>query len=201
MLPATREGFSCGMADPPWKFDDRGSRVAPDQKHYGTMTLEEICDMPVRSLFQDRAYLGLWVPSALLFTHGPRVLDAWGFKYSGANLIWVKIGESDKLQIGMGHHLRAAHEVALIGKRGKITARDRGVPSVIFAPRREHSRKPPEAGDALERISPFGDRIEIFARETRPGWLCWGNEIPERESWAAFRQPAPMRAATGGQTK
>lgn len=81
-----------------------------------------------------------------------------------------------RVRIGMGRQVRNAHEVCLIGVRGRPAQLDKGVPSVIFAPRQEHSTKPEEFYRHVERLSP-GPFAELFARRERAGWECYGDEL------------------------
>src|SRR3989454_12745377 len=84
--------FSTILADPPWQFQNRTGKMAPEHKRlsrYRTMTLDEIHGLPVADLAATPAHLYLWVPNALLL-EGLRVMDAWGFQYK-TNLVWHKV--------------------------------------------------------------------------------------------------------------
>src|SRR5882757_529451 len=84
--------FATIVADPPWQFQNRTGKVAPEHRRlsrYSTMTLDDICGLPVEGVAADTAHLYLWVPNALL-PDGLRVMEAWGFQYK-SNLIWHKI--------------------------------------------------------------------------------------------------------------
>lgn len=181
-LPYTPGGFGTIVADPPWRFSDQGSRAAPS---YSTLALQDIVHMPIESIAAERAHLYLWVPSALL-RGGLAVVQAWGFRMV-ATMVWVKMGQGGAVQIGMGHYVRNAHELVLIGERGGLTASARDVPSVFFAPRTEHSAKPAVFFDLVARMSP-PPRLELFARTPRAGWLAWGNEVTTDAARAAFRE-------------
>jgi N6-adenosine-specific RNA methylase IME4 len=102
-------------------------------------------------------------------------MKAWGF-VPNTGAVWVK--ESD----GMGYWFRNRHELLLLGVKGKPPAPlpQNRPSSVIFAQRREHSRKPDEVYEMLENMFPNFKKIELFARPTnpRPGWTYWGNEVP-----------------------
>jgi N6-adenosine-specific RNA methylase IME4 len=101
-----------------------------------------------------------------------KVIRAWGFTYK-TNAVWAK----DK--IGLGYYFRTKHETLLLATKGNINApkpADRP-PSVIEAPRRRHSQKPNEVYEAIEQMYPDLSKLELFARNTRPGWFSWGNEI------------------------
>jgi N6-adenosine-specific RNA methylase IME4 len=169
------------LADPPWRYDFSMTSTRAIEAHYPTLTLEQVCALPVTEIAASSAILFLWVPSPIL-KQGFEVIEAWGFEYC-AGAVWRK----DK--IGEGFYFRSQHEHLLVGKRGDIpppppSARP---PSIFDAPRREHSRKPDEAYVLIERMYPELPKIELFARQQRPGWDCWGNEVPPpqeaRESW------------------
>jgi N6-adenosine-specific RNA methylase IME4 len=113
--------FSTVLADPPWRFQNRTGKMAPEHRRlnrYGTMSLEEIMALPVEQKLKDTAHLYLWVPNALL-PDGMKVLEAWGFEYK-SNIIWHKIrkdGGPDGR--GVGFYFRNVTEMVLFGVRGK----------------------------------------------------------------------------------
>jgi N6-adenosine-specific RNA methylase IME4 len=175
--------FSTILADPPWQFQNRTGKVAPEHRRlsrYETMTLDEICALPVSMVAGDTAHLYLWVPNALL-PEGLRVMEAWGFKYK-SNIVWHKVrkdGGSDGR--GVGFYFRNVTEVLLFGVRGKnarTLAPGRSQVNLLATRKREHSRKPDEIFPIIEACSP-GPHLELFARGTRPGWALWGNQADE----------------------
>src|SRR5690349_7980297 len=141
--------FSTILADPPWQFQNRTGKVAPEHKRlsrYGTMTLNEICELPVKEIAAEPSHLYLWVPNALL-PDGLKVMQEWGFKYV-SNIVWEKIrkdGQPDGR--GVGFYFRNVTELLLFGVRGK-NARTlppgRSQVNIIRSRKREHSRKPDE---------------------------------------------------------
>lgn len=172
--------FGTILADPPWQFQNRTGKVAPEHKRltrYGTMTLEEICALPVAEISDDPAHLYLWVPNALL-PDGLRVMEEWGFRYV-SNIIWEKIrkdGGPDGR--GVGFYFRNVTEILLFGVRGKnarTLAPGRRQVNIIRSRKREHSRKPDEQYSIIEECS-WGPRIELFSRGKREGWTVWGNQ-------------------------
>ena len=175
--------FATVLADPPWQFQNRTGKMAPEHKRlsrYPTMTLQEIKDLPVEAIVKDTAHLYLWVPNALL-SEGLQVMEHWGFTYK-TNLIWYKIrkdGGPDRR--GVGFYFRNVTEMILFGVRGK-NARTlqpgRSQENIILSRKREHSRKPDEQYEIIESCS-WGPRIELFARGTRKGWFSWGNQADE----------------------
>lgn len=184
LLQATHgRRFGTILADPPWQFQNRTGKVAPEHKRlsrYGTMTLAEIKCLPVAYVARDTAHLYLWVPNALL-PEGLEVMREWGFQYK-SNLVWHKIrkdGGSDGR--GVGFYFRNVTELVLFGVRGK-NARTlppgRSQVNYMSSRKREHSRKPDEQYSIIEACS-SGPYIELFARGDRKGWFAWGNEADE----------------------
>ena len=172
--------FATIYADPPWRFQNRTGKVAPENKklnRYETMDLEAIKAMPVSQIAADKRHLYLWVPNALL-PEGLEVMKAWGFEYKG-NIVWEKVrkdGEPDGR--GVGFYFRNVTELLLFGIRGtnnRTLAPARSQVNLIRTMKREHSRKPDELIPIIENCSP-GPFIELFARGDRDGWAMWGNQ-------------------------
>lgn len=168
------------LADPPWQFANRTGKMAPEHKRlnrYATLSLDDICGLPVLEVVRDPAHLYLWVPNALL-AEGLQVMSAWGFTYK-TNIVWHKIrkdGGSDGR--GVGFYFRNVTEMLLFGVRGKnARTREAGRRQVnLMATRkREHSRKPDEQYAIIEACS-SGPYLELFARGERKGWISWGAE-------------------------
>ena len=184
--------FGTALADPPWQFINRTGKVAPEHRRlnrYDTMSVDEICELPVAEAMLGTAHLYLWVPNALL-PDGLRVLGAWGFSYK-SNIVWHKLrkdGGSDGR--GVGFYFRNVTELLLFGVRGK-NARTlqpgRTQVNYLGTRKREHSRKPDEQYDLIEGCSP-GPHLELFARGSRPGWTSWGNQAePDYEpTWKTY---------------
>ena len=195
--------FATILADPPWQFQNRTGKVAPEHRRlnrYGTMTLDAIKGLPVAGACADTAHLYLWVPNALL-PNGLSVLAAWGFEYK-ANVVWHKIrkdGGPDGR--GVGFYFRNTTELLLFGARGKnarTLAPGRRQVNIIKSRKREHSRKPDEAYALIESCSP-GPFLEIFARGTREHWSAWGdqaaNYAPTWDTYANHSQSGLQQAA------
>lgn len=172
--------YSTIYADPPWRFQNRTGKVAPENKkltRYETMDLESIKNMPVSQIAADKSHLYLWVPNALL-PEGLEVMKAWGFEYKG-NIVWEKVrkdGEPDGR--GVGFYFRNVTEILLFGVRGtnnRTLAPARSQVNLIRTQKREHSRKPDEIIPIIESCS-SGPFIELFARGDRAGWAMWGNQ-------------------------
>ena len=163
-------------ADPPWQFQNRTGKVAPEHKRlnrYPTMKLADIKNLPVNQIADEKSHLYLWVPNALL-PDGLEVMKAWGFEYK-TNLI-RKDGEPDGR--GVGFYFRNVTEILLFGIKGeKNRTLDSGRSQVnlIRSIKREHSRKPDEFISLIESCS-SGPYLELFARGNREKWDSWGNQ-------------------------
>jgi N6-adenosine-specific RNA methylase IME4 len=172
--------FSTILVDPPWRFQNRTGKMAPEHQRlnrYETMRLDDIQRMPVAAHADVPCHLYMWCPNALL-PEGLAVMDAWGFKYK-TNLVWYKIrrdGGPDGR--GVGFYFRNVTELILFGIRGSLRtlAAGRRQVNLIATRKREHSRKPAELYSLIEQCSP-GPYLEIFARESLRGWTSWGNEV------------------------
>lgn len=184
--------FNTILADPPWQFQNRTGKMAPEHKRlsrYETLRLDDIKSLPVADCLSDTAHLYLWVPNALL-PDGLAVLNAWGFTYK-TNMIWYKIrkdGGPDGR--GVGFYFRNVTEMILFGVKGK-NARTlqpgRSQVNIIPSRKREHSRKPDELYKIIEGCSP-GPFLELFARGARKGWSVWGDQSEEYDiGWDTYR--------------
>ena len=182
--------YKAVLADPPWKFltrSDKGLGKSPDM-HYNTMTIDEIKALPVRDLCAPDAVLFMWI----IDTHLELAFDvmrAWGFTYKTVGFYWAKTTKDGTgFPIGTGFWTRANPEHALqadldeqdaernlLATRGHPKRQDAGVPRLIVSPRREHSRKPDETHDRVERLV-TGPYLEMFSRTDRAGWDVWGDE-------------------------
>ena len=180
-----RGHYKAILADPPWGFKtwsgpekklaSRGT-VAP----YRTMEMDAIKALPVADLAADDCCLFMWfvwptLPDALA------VIEAWGFSYKTCAFAWIKADPyrlfalEEDVRMGLGYWTRANSEACLLATRGKPKRRDNTVRQGIIAPRREHSRKPDEIHGRIERLV-AGPYLELFGRQSRPGWDVWGNE-------------------------
>ena len=179
--------FDVLYADPPWRYDDRatsGERGVEFQ--YPTMTDGEICAVQPQRLMADDSVCLLWVTPPRLDS-GMRVLRAWGYEYVTIAFTWVKSPRGSdvcttealkKLHWGMGNHTRANCEHVLLGRRGRLKRVDAGVHSVVIAPVREHSQKPDEVRQRIERLyGPERRYVELFARDEVFGWTALGNDV------------------------
>jgi N6-adenosine-specific RNA methylase IME4 len=191
---AGRRKFGTVLADPPWQFQNKTGKVAPEHRRlsrYSTLTLADIKALPVAEISADVAHLYLWCPNALL-PEGLEVMQAWGFRYK-SNLVWHKIrkdGGSDGR--GVGFYFRNVTELVLFGVRGKgpkarTLAPGRRQVNLLATRKREHSRKPDELYEIIEACS-RGPYLELFARGVRKSWVPWGNQAGDdyRPDWPTY---------------
>jgi len=191
--------FSVVYADPPWPYYGSGTKDAAAGKHYGLMSLESICGLPVREVSGRSAALFLWatcprLPDALA------CMGAWGFHYRGVAYVWVKTARDGRPLGARGvppTFVKPVCELVLVGstcERGRplpiLTSAQR---QVVFAPVGRHSEKPAEVARRIEEL--FGDvpRLELFARMESPGWTCVGDEIDGRCVSEALKELAGRR--------
>jgi N6-adenosine-specific RNA methylase IME4 len=168
---ASGEAFATIYADPPWRYGNQATRASTDN-HYQTMTVEDIAAIPVAKVVEPKALLFLWTTNGFLF-ESKQVIDAWGFEFKSA-VVWVKP------QMGIGNYVRNAHEYLLICSRGgaRTAPAGRSQISWISAKRGKHSSKPAVFRDLVERLS-IPNRLEMFGRETVPGWTVFGNQVQQ----------------------
>lgn len=185
------------MADPPWHFKahtalkNANFHIRRDvEKHYAVMKLPEICALPVPDICAKDAHLFLWTTGPCL-RQAFEVIDAWGFKYSTTAFVWVKLKRAhghaqfrlvptntleSELHVGLGLTTRKNAEFCLLARRGSPRRIARNIREIILSPVREHSRKPDQAIDRIERYC-AGPYVDLFSRgQARPGWHQWGNE-------------------------
>lgn len=195
--------YSTILADPPWRFENRTGKMAPEHQRllrYPTMSLEEICEMPVANVAAANSHLYLWVPNALL-AEGLEVMRRWGFTYK-TNVVWFKVrkdGGPDGR--GVGFYFRNVTELVLFGVRGKnarTLAPGRSQVNFLATQKREHSRKPDEFYEIVESCSP-GPFLEMFARGARPGWDVWGNQATEEyfPDWPTYSNHSQAERING----
>lgn len=165
------------VCDPPWHYATRSPKGdgRSARKHYGTMSLDELKQLPVSQWAAPNCVLFMWACDPLL-PQALELIDAWGFSFSTVGFYWVKENKkSPGLFTGLGYWTRACPEQCLLATRGRPKRKAKDVRRVIMSPRREHSRKPDEVIERIERLVD-GPYLEMFARQTRPGWDAFGNE-------------------------
>jgi N6-adenosine-specific RNA methylase IME4 len=203
-----RGHFGAILADPPWHWKSWGVPVwngeyrkdgtkiksPPREIDYPTMSMDEIANLEVGKLAAEDCILFIWSIWALL----PQALEVtkrWGFIYKTCAFDWMKahagqldmLREDGDVQMGMGYWTRANTEPCLLATRGKPKRLNADVRQGIIEPRREHSRKPDCVHERIERLV-AGPYLELFARQRRPGWTCWGNET---DKFTPAPEPSP----------
>lgn len=188
-MATRRQPAGALIADPPWPYRDKAKNPSKKEggskhwggaeNHYGVLTISDIQRMELPDLADD-CWLFLW----RVHTHHDEALavaEAWGFgRRPVSEIVWVKQTiDRTRVRMGMGHTFRMAHEVCLVFKRGKPQRAHKGLPSVIEAPRLEHSRKPDLFYEHVDAFVGSVPRVELFARRQWKNWLCIGNEMPE----------------------
>jgi N6-adenosine-specific RNA methylase IME4 len=166
-LVAGGKRFGTIYADPPWRYDNQGTRSSTDN-HYRTMAFEDLTALPIKGLAADEAHLHLWATVGFV-EEALRLIPAWGFEYRSL-FVWCKP------QMGLGNYWRVSSELLLLGVRGGLTFADRGLMNWAAIDRAGHSEKPEQVRLLIERASP-APRLELFGRRAVPGWTVWGDEI------------------------
>lgn len=172
------------VADPPWRFDlysAKGEEKSP-QAQYECMPIDAIKALPVGQLARGDCWLFLWVTAPLL-PEGLETLQAWGFRYV-TTLAWRKMTKNGKRAMGPGYVARSMHENILVGAVGS-PAYGPALPSIFDGVRREHSRKPDEFYALVDRFAPDAWKIDLFSRQSRAGWITWGNQATKFDAEAA----------------
>ena len=197
MTPLFRH-YSAILGDPPWQFATYSAKGKgrSAEAHYDCMAPANIKALPVAEWAAPDCALFLWATDPSL----PQALDviaSWGFIYKTVAFTWVKTTKDGAgFPIGCGYWTRANPEQCLLATRGRPQRLLRSVRQLILAPRRLHSQKPDEARERIEALVP-GPHLELFARERRPGWDCWGSEVdsgPGERRWRADSYPQAVEA-------
>lgn len=180
-LPAQK--FDVALIDPPWSYFGDQTKDGAAAKFYGTLTDEEIYKLPVRDMLNERSVAFVWATAPRL----DAALDsikAWGLHYRGVAFVWVKTNK-DGIPIGARgvrpSIVKPTCEFVLacstVKKGRPLPIADESIRNTVLAPTTEHSAKPYVVHERIEALYPQASRIELFAREQREGWYCWGNQI------------------------
>ena len=177
--------FRVIYADPPWAYDDSGvivpEKASPKHsgdpygraaRHYPTLSIEELCALPVQDHLTDEAVLFLWVTAPMLSACW-QVIEAWGFEFK-TQMVWNKLAHN------FGHYVSVRHENLLICTRGSCTPdQPTPMPESVVSERRSatHSEKPESFRRTIERLYPLGRRLELFGRHEVEGWTVYGNQL------------------------
>lgn len=165
-------------ADPPWQFNTKECLAKKSilngeiNTHYSTMTLNDLKGLDIKSITTDKCLLFLWVVSPML-DDGIELMKSWGFKYGTVAFVW------HKQRSNPGHYTMSECELCLVGRMGSIpTPRGaRNMHQFLSELRGEHSEKPNEIRNRITQMFPTQKKIELFARQSIPGWDVVGNEI------------------------
>ena len=173
-------GFGAIYCDPPWKFEaysSKGITQRSAESKYRTSSIEVLKEMRVADIAAKDCCCFMWAVDSHL-DQAIDLMRSWGFEYKTIAFIWVKTKPTapEEPRMGMGLWTRKEAEICLLGKRGSPPRLSGGVRQVIMEPRREHSRKPDCAYERIEKLV-AGPYVELFARQRRPGWFAWGNEV------------------------
>lgn len=166
-------------ADPPWSYRVWSGKGAgrSAERHYPTMSMEDIKALPVSKLAAEDCALFLWVTFPML-REAWDVMEKWGFVYKTVAFVLIKRNRrSDGVFWGMGYWTRSNAEFCLLATRGQPRRQAKNVHQVIISPVEEHSKKPDEARRRIEALMGDVSRVELFARQYPPGWDVWGNEV------------------------
>ena len=169
-------------ADPPWEYKEsggghRGTAGLP----YETMSLQQLAELPIKSISHDATILYLWATDPKLPV-AIELMEKWGFSYKGIVYVWVKTNrKNDSVFWGMGRYSRKNVELVLLGVKKKTIKQNiplkRNSHQVVFSKIQEHSKKPDKIRTEIEEVLGEKSRIELFARQQVEGWDCWGNEV------------------------
>ena len=184
--PTGRELYDAILADPPWQGQG-------GERHYSTMSLEQISDMSgaIRAHTKPNSWLFLWTTKSLV-DEAKNILSAWGYEY-GDSITWGKLNRYGfgKKRIGVRH----ATEILLIGTRGDVASHYRSHPDFFISPAGRHAEKPLEQYAIVERTVGSDARVlELFARVRRPDprYGFWGNELETCDvNFAPWGYPVP----------
>lgn len=170
----TKETFRVIYADPAWSYNDKQDtpQLGGANKHYNTMSLKSLCELPVKEITEKDSVLFLWVTSPLL-EDSFKVVNSWGFKYK-TSFIW------NKLKHNMGHYNSVRHEILLVCTKGSCTPDNKKLYNSVQSIERNnnHSEKPIDFLNIIDDLYNYGNKLEMFCRKIKKdNWYGWGNEI------------------------
>lgn len=198
MLCSTPRRYGAILADPPWSFRNWSAKGTGRNaiSHYDCLDFPALATLRVADLAAQDCALFLWVTDPLL-PRAIKLIEAWGFEYKTVAFYWVKLNSAAKHDAdfftGLGYWTRANPEQCLLATRGKPMRQAKDVRRLVVEKRREHSRKPDCIRERIERLV-TGPYIELFARETKTSWDCWGNQagLFDAGTVATRRQPSRL---------
>jgi N6-adenosine-specific RNA methylase IME4 len=199
-IPLPDSKYEVILCDPPWEYHtwNKKDKGRTAESHYHTMTTKDILELPVGDIAADNCALFLWITCPNIFL-GEKVLRSWGFEFVTVAFNWVKLRKNlpavnsikaGGIEIfpkkGLGHWTRSGSELCLLARKGRITRLNKNIDQVIYAPIREHSRKPDEQYERIEQLLGLEQstpKIELFARYPHEGWEGWGLEYHSIENF------------------
>jgi len=176
MIPFPNKKYQIIYADPPWSYTGNMMNSSATD-HYQTMSLEDICKLPIKNIADDNCVLFMWVTLPKL-NQFMKVIESWNFEYKTTAFVWCKKNKiSDSFFIGLGRWTRANPEICILATKGKPKRLSKSVRQLQIFPIEKHSKKPDQFKNLI--IDLVGDlpRIELFARQKTEGWDAWGNEV------------------------
>jgi N6-adenosine-specific RNA methylase IME4 len=178
--------FTISLSDCPWGYEQKRLQGAAE-KHYKTMSVDDLCALPVAEIAAADSVLFLWATFAML-PEALRVIKAWGFQYKTVAFLWLKKNKkADSFFYGLGFWTRGNAEVCLLATRGHPKRQSKGISQLIISPVEAHSKKPDIVREKIVALMGDVPRIELFAREVSPGWDALGNEIDGHDIRDALR--------------
>jgi N6-adenosine-specific RNA methylase IME4 len=176
-------------ADPPWSYDDKSLNRGGAERHYRTMSIDEIKAMNVNDISERDSILFMWATFPKL-QEGLDVIKAWGFQFKTCAFVWIKTNKRENVIQssflpyesfdsfwGMGRWTRSNAEICLLAVKGKPQRLNADVHQIVYAPISKHSKKPSEVRDKIIRLCGDLPRLEMFARTAPKGWDVYGNEV------------------------
>lgn len=171
-------------ADPPWSFSSKelqkygGERFTSMDKHYQTQHKDWIKTLPVSDITEENCALFLWTTDAHI-KEAIQTIEAWGFKYITVAFVWEKLTKTGKLVANLGAWTMKNYELCLLGTKGRMLQYKKvnNIYQRVQAERTKHSKKPDKVRENIRRLFEGLPRIELFARQSTPGWDVWGDEV------------------------
>ena len=179
MIPFTKKKYNIIYADPAWYFKS-WSKKGEDRNatnYYECMSIDDICNLPIRNISDDDCILFIWVIDPML-PEAIKVIESWGFKYKTVAFTWVKENKkADSFFTGLGYYTRSNPEMCLLATKGKPKRISKSVRQLVVSKLQEHSKKPDRIRNDIVELCGDKPRIELFARQKAEGWDSWGNEV------------------------
>lgn len=175
MIPFPNKKYNIIYSDPAWQYKENWGNGS-NEHTYSTMKTDDIKNLPVKNITNDKAHLYLWVTNPFI-KEGLEICKEWGFEYKTL-ITWIKTYKDGNPEMGMGYYFRSCTEHIIFGVKGKMKCLNKTTKNMFkeINPRL-HSQKPSTVRDLIVNCSGDLPRIELFARQKTPGWDCWGNEV------------------------